>query len=139
MSVPWLRIVGSVIEKVGAHLLFTMPRWHEYHMFHMRKRHQHPLWSIKKLEIRYSAVYNRDLSKLENRTPFPVAPWWRAPKTTVAASTEEAIATHDRLVEEGGHFSIYTNGSGIEDKVGASAVTVFTPIPGEVAITLDKK
>ncbi len=100
---------------------------------HAKKTPTTPLCSIKPLafEIRYSA-------KLENQTPFPEALWWRAPKTTVAATTEEAIATHERLVEEG-HFAIYTDGSGIEDKIGASAVTVFTPIPGEAAITLDKK
>lgn len=54
---------------------------------------------------------------------------------TIATTVEEAIATHNRLIEEG-HF---TDGSGIEDEVGASAVTVFTSIPGEAAITLNKK
>lgn len=31
------------------------------------------------------------------------------------------------------------DGSGIEGKVGASAVTVFAPVPGEAAITLDRE
>lgn len=59
----------------------------------------------------------------------------QTPKTTLAATREEAITTHNRLVEAG-HFAIYTDGSWIEGKVGASAVTVFAPYPGKRQLLL---
>ena len=84
---------------------------------------------LHKLEIKHTAILKRDLTKLERRIPFPVTPWWNAPKITIAATSEEAIVTHDAMLKSNAYFMIYTDGSGIEN-IGAAAVIILTPMPG---------
>jgi hypothetical protein len=50
---------------------------------------------LQKLEIRYAAVFNRDLDRFELRVPFLVTSWWKPPIIIIASSAEIAIATHD--------------------------------------------
>ena len=52
---------------------------------------------------------------------------------------QHTLRCNSHIINLAGYFAIYTNGSGIEGKVGASAATVFASIPGEAAITLDRE
>ena len=106
-------------------------------------QHQRSLYAqlspLHKLKRRYASILDQSLTPLERHIPFPVAPWWNASQTTIALTAEKAIATHDALLASDGHFIIYTDGSGIDSKIGASAVTMITPIPNEPPIVADKR
>ena len=106
-------------------------------------QHQRSLYAqlspLHKLKRRYASILDQSLTPLERHIPFPMAPWWNVFQTTIASTAEKAIATHNVLLASDGHFVIYTDGSGIDSKVGASAVTMITPIPGEPPIVADKR
>lgn len=89
---------------------------------------------LHKLELRFSAVYKKDLDNLETRCLFPALPWYKAPFITIATAAKEAIATHNQLIRDPNILTIYTDGSGINQKIRVSAVTMFTPYPGAYPI-----
>ena len=53
-----------------------------------------------------------------------VAPWWEPPEVQIAQSKEEALKNHDitTLCNPPNTTFIYTDGSGLEDRVRAAAV-----------------
>jgi ribonuclease HI len=59
---------------------------------------------------------------LEQRYPFFTLPWWEPPKTNIATSAEAARAIDDQILQQNSGLTIYTDGSAINGKVGASAV-----------------
>lgn len=91
-----------------------------------------------KLEMRYAAVFNRDIDKLKTRTPFAIASWWKPLSITIAGSDTEAFSNHDAILAKGTYLTIYTDGSGIGGEVGASAVTLFASIADEPLMMADK-
>ena len=59
-------------------------------------------------------------------TPFLAPPWWTPPSIIIASSKELAINQHNTTIQNStsqGFLPIYTDGSGINGKIGASAVT----------------
>jgi len=61
---------------------------------------------------------------LEERKPWVVEPWWEPPSVTIAESRDEAKKNHERITAATGQrITIYTDGSGINGKVGAAAVS----------------
>ena len=63
---------------------------------------------------------------VEPSCAYLASPWWTPPKITIAASKELAISHHNNTVYNDANTSllpIYTDGSGINGKIGASAVT----------------
>ena len=61
---------------------------------------------------------------LEKVVPYVVSPWWRPPKTTISSNSKAAKDLHDvtRRISENTDILIYTDGSGINNKIGAAAV-----------------
>jgi ribonuclease HI len=49
-------------------------------------------------------------------------PWYEGPPIHIDVSAETATAAHDQLVSAPDHLAIYTDGSGIDQKIGAAAV-----------------
>jgi len=64
------------------------------------------------------------LDIMEEVYPFEVAPWWQAPEVFIDSDAKSAVATHDRVINSSGTHTInlYTDGSGLDGKVGAAAV-----------------
>jgi ribonuclease HI len=62
------------------------------------------------------------VDKIERKLPYTVAPWWQAPDITIEEDPDLAEKTHDAIVESSRTLRIYTDGSGINNKIGASAV-----------------
>lgn len=82
---------------------------------------------LHKLELRFTAIYHHNLQTLERRIPFPTLPWDKPPTVHISASAELAIANHNSLITNNNHLAIYTDGSGINGDIGASAVTIIRP------------
>ena len=61
---------------------------------------------------------------METVIPYVVAPWWRPPTTIISVNKEEAKRLHDVTsnIMEDSELAIYTDGSGINNKIGAAAV-----------------
>jgi hypothetical protein len=59
---------------------------------------------------------------LENREAFVTEPWWSPPRVTIPGSREEAERMHKEIISRADHpLAIYTDGSGINEKVGGSS------------------
>ena len=64
------------------------------------------------------------LSNLEEIIPYTAPPWWTSPPTVIKPSKKEAEPAHKNLIEAfppSENLFVYTDGSGINEKVGASA------------------
>ena len=65
------------------------------------------------------------IANLEKTVPFIVSPWWVPPKTIIALNKSEAKQNHNQMahnLDPQHHLVVYTDGSGINDKIGAIAV-----------------
>jgi ribonuclease HI len=68
-------------------------------------------------------TFPRHASPLETIKPFPVPPWWSPPFTfEIDVDKESAKARHDATRHDDGTLCIYTDGSGIDGHISASAV-----------------
>lgn len=85
---------------------------------------------LKKLEIRFTAIYKKELANMELRNLFPTRLWYNAPQTLIATSAKKAIESHDCLINNPDNIAIYTDGSGIIGRIGAAAVKTITLYPG---------
>ncbi len=97
-----------------------------------KKTQQHfTRWSpLHKLELRFKAIYHHNLKTLECCIPFPTLAWYKPPTVHISASVEVAISNHNSLMTSSNHLALYTDGSGINRRIAASAVTIFSPWPG---------
>jgi hypothetical protein len=60
---------------------------------------------------------------LESRDPFVTEAWWTPPRVTILGTREEAERMHKEIISRLEHLlAMYTDGSGINEKVGAAAV-----------------
>lgn len=111
-----------------------------------KKAQQHftRLSPLHKLELRFTAIYHHNhhnhhnLQTLERRIPFPKLPWYKPPTVHIRASVELAISNHNSLTTSGNYLAIYTDGSGINGRIGASAVTMFDPWSGARLLVVRK-
>lgn len=63
------------------------------------------------------------MDKLEQKIPWLTPPWWHPPAIQILDSTDKAKGQHDRILQkENERLIFYTDGSGVNGKVGASAV-----------------
>ena len=86
-----------------------------------RGRQLPPLEALSTLYERRSKLKIQDLEKV---TPYVVAPWWRPPITVISKNSDEAKKLHDVTfrTRERTELLMYTDGSGINNKIGAAAV-----------------
>ena len=61
---------------------------------------------------------------MEKVEPFVIEPWWRPPKTCIADNKQAAKELHQEVLKNDSdqQLQVYTDGSGINNKVGAAAV-----------------
>ena len=79
------------------------------------------------LEHKLSAKYGLQADLLEKKHPYPITPWSTTPEITIHEDRDSAIQAHSKLVQEKA-LVVYTDGSGINGKIGASAVSLFTGV-----------
>jgi ribonuclease HI len=75
------------------------------------------------LQKRYQIYHNN----LEHRRPYIIAPRWKPPPVFIADTAEEAILQHNSFCKEAHTTCIFTDDSGINGHIGATAVTLSTP------------
>ncbi len=75
---------------------------------------------------RFTTLYGRDIRELEVRQPYTVPPWWQPPKTVISMNADEAIANHNATVLSTDTVIVYTDGSGIAERIGAAATALYT-------------
>lgn len=85
----------------------------------IKERWASPLYRLTK---RYNSQGRLPAGEPETRKPYAIPPWWKPPDTWIDEDPEKAIATHDRVIQETNSLNIYTDGSGINGKIGAAAV-----------------
>lgn len=103
-----------------------------------KKTQQHftRLSPLHKLELRFTVIYHHNhhnyhnLQTLERRILFPILPWY------IRASVELTISNHNSLTTNGNYLAIYTDGGGINGRIGASAVTMFDPWSGALPLVV---
>lgn len=74
---------------------------------------------------RYEKLSASSITDLEKIAPFCVAPWWIPPPTVIHKDKMAAKSAHDHLLNsksQSENLVIYTDGSGINRKIGAAAV-----------------
>ena len=60
--------------------------------------------------------------QMEKRIPYVTPPWWEPPVTKICRDRERSIAEHNKIIDTDlTSLHVYTDGSGIDDKIGASA------------------
>jgi hypothetical protein len=75
---------------------------------------------------------------LETRYPFPAAPWWQPLEISIAADDIDARINHEkRLVLFPNRLRIYTDGSGVDGHVGASAVSLHPRVEHQAYLGTD--
>lgn len=78
-----------------------------------------------KLKARMEEKYGKDaVTRVETRTPFTAVPWRESPKIIIEESKTKVKEAHDRLAKINFNrptIEIYTDDSGLDDKVGAAA------------------
>lgn len=77
---------------------------------------------LEKLTARLERKTGTCIKDLEIITPFTTPPWWIPPQVNVKPSKKTAEEAHKKLLEETDALVIYSDGSGINKKVGAAAV-----------------
>ncbi len=74
----------------------------------------------------YEKVFKEPISIIEQITPFAATPWWIAPPITIHHNKKETERAHTHLVNELPRkkhcLLFYTDGSGINGKIGAVEV-----------------
>ena len=59
-------------------------------------------------------------SKIEKRVAYVIAPWWIPLQTIIAEDEKQARENHQAVLDSGS-FRVYTDGSGINNRIGAAA------------------
>ena len=95
---------------------------------------------LERLQKRYKAVHNVKLADLEPRKPYINPPWWQPPKVVITIDADTAIKNHDKVVYRSSpdFITIYTDDSGINDRISASAVRMIT-LPEGLSIPVTNK
>ena len=74
---------------------------------------------------RYEKLSASSITELEKIAPLCTAPWWIPPPTVIHKDKTAAKSAHDNLLNsksQSENLVIYTDGSGINGKIGAAAV-----------------
>ncbi len=81
---------------------------------------------LHKLEIRFTTIYHHNPKTLERRILSSTLPWYKPYIVHISASGELAISNHNLFITSGNYLAIYPDGTGINGRIGAFAVTMFS-------------
>jgi ribonuclease HI len=84
-----------------------------------------PIWTPleRHLDHCQARLGRETVENLERKIPYMTAPWRQPTEVVIAEEIDLAKAAHDAMVQEPlGALIVYTDGSGINNKVGAAAV-----------------
>jgi ribonuclease HI/exonuclease III len=88
-------------------------------------RRKPPLQSLEELHITSNRITGQPQEEIEPMYTNTASPWWEPPETHTASTKEAAIRLHRartrRMGKRATHALIYTDGSEIQNQVGAAA------------------
>jgi len=80
-----------------------------------------------------------DPQDLETRHPFPIPPWWTPPPIYIEKNPLDSMINHEKCIAlTPHHWRIYTDGSGINGHIGASATCPQSQIRKQAYLGPDK-
>jgi ribonuclease HI len=129
-NVPPITITADRLNKEAALRLYTTREQHRLQVTwdHREagrgrgKKGQTPLEAIwHQLHLQSDTAENK-LKNTERIRPYLVQPWWKPPTTRIESSADAAIQQHDSFINSQDGLAIYSDGSGINGKIGAAAV-----------------
>ncbi len=91
---------------------------------------------LQELEMKVKRIVGEPAhQKIERQVPVMAEPWWRPPGCMIE-SEEEAVKSHNRLREVNltTHMQVFTDGSDIGGRVGASAWEPFRKLKAQMDI-----
>ena len=90
------------------------------------KRRHRKMPPLEALSAHYERTSHLMIKDLEKVIPYVVPPWWRPPNITISGNSKDAKTSHDVILhtKEDTEMLIYTDGSGINNKIGAAAVPI---------------
>ena len=98
-----------------------------FRSFRKRKRRARTRPYLSPLEHIYRRLYQRRSPTIERQEiilPYLTSPWWQRPRTFIEASAEQATKKQqEQMANTRDYLHIYTDGSGINDEIGAAAVS----------------
>ena len=77
-----------------------------------------------KLSAKIEQQIGASISNLEVRKPYLCAPWKTLPLSFIAQNDTHAIIEHEKLLADTPALNFYTDGSGIDENIGAAAVNL---------------
>ncbi len=95
--------------------------------------------SLQKLNIKYVAVFNKNLDRFEFQVFFFVILWWKSSIIIIANSSKIAIITHDQIMKKCNHLIIFTNETNINNRIDASTMTIVFSMSIMISIMMNKK
>ena len=81
---------------------------------------------LERLVARFEKTTGIRAQAMEKITPFAAPPWWMPPTIRIMRNKEEAEKDHKRQLMTNPANYIYTDGSGINNEIGAAAVSTET-------------
>ena len=77
-----------------------------------------------KLSTKIEQQIGASISNLEMRKPYLCAPWKILPLSFIAQNDIHAVIEHEKLLADTPALNFYTDGSGIDENIGAAAVNL---------------
>ena len=94
---------------------------------------------LHKLKWYYVLIFDQNLIFLKRHILFLMISWWNVFQIIIVSIAKKIITIHDVLLINDGHFIIYMNNSGIDNKIKTFTVIMITSISNEFFIIMNKK
>ncbi|PQE10727.1 reverse transcriptase protein [Rutstroemia sp. NJR-2017a WRK4] len=107
-----------------------MPTLTGFRYFRNTRSRRRQIPYLSPLEHTYRRLYQSRGATIEEQEPIPpyvAPPWWQGPSIRIASNAKTAKKQHkESLKHSSNRIFIYTDGSGIDNQVGAAAVSPLT-------------
>lgn len=121
-------LIQQKLDKLSRESLLRIVSCQRYETIVTQRPRPGKTKDISPLEIvcrRFEKRFGYKIEHLKRTVPFITLPWWIPPTTEIALSKHEAKTRHNSIIQTHDpqtQLIVYTDGSGINGKIGAAAV-----------------